>query len=505
MTRCPFIDRSDKVGSHERVKMPILAEIPSIKEIRTADRMPLDCARDIIYAIAKEMQELERSVPFFSGFDRISYHKYDFQWDGLHDHLFRLIMRLVIKVEPGPDGIKETSLDEDLHNYENLYYITLCHICMLYRELHREFSAGRVDPNERFTEHLTAKTMVKHLYSHWSALVDPVLMATLDFSIRKKQLMDFKTMHNMAVFNGSRNYDHDRDLKSIENSIRKGLNAVPFDESQLFSGKYKGLTPELFDDQSDFVHALLQCLYRRHTDKLGYWFFDNKTCAGCYWAFRELSEEDGLALNNSLFDPKRENLADVPAPEIHIPEENVPRPVDFSKVCAYLSEGAGDVEMEDPFSEAAASLPTPPTSTSRKRGRCPSPVDTALANGGGGGSGKRPRRRTPEPSPAPPSAASHLTGVSRIVSPRWRRAMSVLPSPVLPGPGEAAVVPPALTRARHDRDAVVNGEMMRAERERAMRALCGEETEEDEERRYAEAMVVMVEEEVARTWRELWG
>ncbi|KAL0264427.1 hypothetical protein SLS55_000377 [Diplodia seriata] len=498
MTRCPFIDRSNKVGSHIRVEMPVLAQIPSIKEIRTADRMPLDCARDIIYAIAKEMQELERSVPFFSGFDSISYNKQDRKWDGLHDHLFGLIIRLVIKVETGPGGTKETSLDEDLHNYESLYYITLCHICMLYRELHREFAAGRLDPNERFTEHLTAKTMVKHLYSHWSALVDPVLMATLDFSIRKKQLMDFKTMHNMAVFNGSRNYDQDRDLKSIENSIRKGLNAVPFDESQLFSGKYKGLTAELFD-QSDIVHVLIQCLNHRHTDQLSYWLFDNKKCAGCYWDFRELSEEEELAINNALFDEKRENLADVPAPEIHIPAENVPRPVDFSKVCAYLSEGAGDVEMEDPFSEAAASLPTPPASSSKKRGRCPSPVDTALANGGGGG--KR-LRRTPEPSPSP-WAASPLKGISRIVSPRWRRTMSVLPSPVLPGPGEATVVPPAHTRAQHDHDTVVNGEMMLAERERAMRALCGEETDEDEERRYKEAMAVIAEDEVVRTW-ELW-
>ncbi|KAF4539309.1 uncharacterized protein LTHEOB_10241 [Lasiodiplodia theobromae] len=627
-----FTVTSPMAGSFRKVKMPKLVNIPSLEEVRKAPRMPLDCARDRIYAAAKEIEKLETLVPYFSGVNNASYECYaPKSLAGLPDHLLHILIALVVDTDTDFDGKKKSVITDFLHKFEDLLYITLYHIRMLYHELYMDFSAGRLDPDMKFTDDLTAEEMIEHLYFHWSVLVDDELLATLDFAIRKEALMQFKINHNAHVFNINK-YESESDFKSIEDSVRRGLNAIPFDEAQLLSS-YKGLVPELPEHLANPCNAdvLLHELRRRHHYDLyslcqdhgivpSYEIFDKTEradeiwCKNLYHHGPNVQEEDGdvspLALDS---------------PEIYIPKENLPRPIDFNKICNYLpyleddedeedeyESSLSDYEEEvdeeeldladelgdflddkqagikkkkktDPFAESFAQsfAPITPPKTnsfsssngyssgganSKKRARAPSPIDTDLANG-------RKRFRVSPESPRAPTP-SPLTGLSsssgmfvspwswyakqheermhatqerdanirtpewpfslpgdviekkqpkermpviqernvNIRTPRWpfpspsdvdeqeqstttfaapaqnsftfelpMRPMSVLPSPFPIRRGDPVITLPSETRAQHEHDMVMNGELMQQERDKALRALCGEETSEDED------------------------
>ncbi|OJD34435.1 uncharacterized protein BKCO1_2300043 [Diplodia corticola] len=552
-------------GSYKSFKMPMLAYLPRIDEVRRSARMPLDCARDIIYATAKEIQQLKRSASYFSDLDTISFDDGAPELAGLHDHLFRLALKNVINVEVGPDGTTEVSINELLYNYEDLWYITVYHIVMLYRELYRDFSAGRLAPYSQFAEHLPFQTVVEHLYQHWAALADPILMATLDFSIRKENLMRFKTVHNLKVFVKSGTYIHNRDLVAVASSIRKGLNAIPFDETQLDTDKYPGLTPEL--DKPDFASALLHHLRHANASCLAVWLYEHNISPS-YSVFddkQQANEADFLEYvakqeqtkaaekkNNKKQQQQQQQPQQSPstiaAPDIFIPIENAPRTIDFNKVCNYLpyidaddltdidddemdlqSELADEMDEhpDDPFSEAvrcpAASPSINPTinpttgtgnGTSKKRARAPSPIDTALANGTNNNNNNnnnnpnpnpinpakrlRPLPSPPTPSPLTLGSFSPHTGTRG----KPRRCMSVLPSPVPPRTGEPLLTHLAETAAQHAHDTALEGKRMAAERARALRALCGEETAADDARREREAEAEVGPEVVAAWWAD---
>ncbi|KAK8212329.1 hypothetical protein IWZ01DRAFT_541022 [Phyllosticta capitalensis] len=203
-------------------QLPTLPEPPSQEAFRDFKRMPLDCCRDIIHATAVEVDEIEDAVPIF----KVSRDKNP-QVD-----LLKFVLDKVL-IYPDGDKTKVAERTDELHVYEDVLYVTAVKIFNLYNDLRIRFANGFIQPDTLVVTGFTAANMLDLLWQRWGAIFDLEVLATLNFAVRKENLMAFKTEHNAAVFLRNKPFKHRYAKRNINASIRRALNRYAFNEAEL--------------------------------------------------------------------------------------------------------------------------------------------------------------------------------------------------------------------------------------------------------------------------------
>lgn len=552
------------------VNMPPRPDQPPLADgFRSSSRMPLDCAREQIYAAAREIEHLlPMVIPDFDTVEILD------GAQGLHHHLLSLCLDDVCIYYTGASGKTEICLEE-LHVFESLFYITAINLYFFYTMLYHAIGSHAVDPFERIGHGYNYLGLLEHLYYHWQVLVDPQLLATLDFVVRKENLFKLKVEHNMGIFSRSRKFAKGQNPATMTASIRNALDSTAFDEAQL--------TPDILGLHELFQEpfrpsALLFHLFGKHSVALAGFCRMNKIQPS-YSLPSSGSSHLGSDSQSSTFD--KEDAFTLESPQVMIPEENMPAPApantqpmtnmqavrvianwlnslqemenavpgpvnlpeivdsgnniphnfdsgydddeetDYDDYSVYTEEE----EMEDnvdTFLDTARWYAAKEAKQAEKRRekkrsqkfdedsegeesnsegedvfyetrpytpvckkRAPPPVDVKLAN-----KKMRPSPKTPEDYPSE-TLHSYPTNTQQGFftysddgeeeHPRLRGGVNMTPLPTTPlrHSSSPAITHPAETQAQHEHDMVLNGEMMQRERARAMRALLGEETEED--------------------------
>ncbi|KAK7556826.1 hypothetical protein IWX49DRAFT_549293 [Phyllosticta citricarpa] len=203
-------------------QLPSLPDPPSEELFRDHKRMPLDCCRDIIYSTAREIDEIEDAVPIF----KLSRNK------NPHVDLLKFCLDNVLIKGTDDAGELEDQFDE-LHLFEDVFYVTAVKIYNLYSDLKIRFANGFIKYNTPVVTGITAASMLDLLWMRWGAMFDLEVLATLNFAVRKENLFAFKTKHNAEVFLRSKRFKSRYTRPTINVSIRRALNRYAFNENEL--------------------------------------------------------------------------------------------------------------------------------------------------------------------------------------------------------------------------------------------------------------------------------
>ncbi|EKG13953.1 hypothetical protein MPH_08877 [Macrophomina phaseolina MS6] len=578
-----------KIAGCEVVMPPRPCQPPKSNEIRSSSRMPLDCARDHIYATAREVEHiLPELLPVLDNIEIVE------GAPALHRHLLSLCLEDVCIYHTGPSGKTEICLEE-LHVFESLFYITVINLHFVYAWLWDAIGSRFLDSFGEACNGYGYLSLLKRIQYHWQVLMEPQLLATLDFVLRKERLFKMKMDHNMGIFMRSIKFAKDRNQASMTTSIRTALDSIAFDEAQLTSN-IVGLHEHFLD--SFRPTELLTYLYQKHTGALSGWcemngikpkyelpnsnsspcgsqspscIFDDEDAfsvtspnfqiapenmpwpatankrhdiyerdvnAVSNWLNRMDSLQSTPPLSSDIYQKRTKNIRPDPTDMGHtvemlstigkadksahydsgyaesefrdnnhaleaeeedyeeeeefeeeddaypiLPVEEVimqhdmqsflRRPLDYT-----INEDGqyeGKEGQEDPFAqhEGHPSVHRPSSSSSSRKRAAPAPIDAELAN-----TNKKPRLSPETQQPPTFSNAGSSSFNKTYQAQRQEQYISPLPTDV-PNPYSPLITLPAETRAQHERDMALNGKMMQRERDRAMRALLGEETQED--------------------------
>ncbi|KAL1625630.1 hypothetical protein SLS56_007214 [Neofusicoccum ribis] len=507
--------------------VPDLVDPATPEEFRKSSRMPLDCAAQIIYAVAREVQAIMKTVEFYSRFHTIVRIP---EAPEVHIHLLAVCLDNVVIYRTDDAGNADLNIDPDLHVFEGLFYAAIINLYMLYNDLLCVLWNGSMDPSTQLTENLTAEGMMRHLTYHWKALIDPELLATLDFAIRKERLVRFKADHNTSVFLNNHKYAKTYNEASINASIRNALNAVPFDEAQL-TPDIPGLHPTMVVYFNPF--ELLRYLHKKNEVSLACWceMNDVKPKYEIHdGSFSDLESE----LSESDFD--MEDAFTINPPPVDIPEENIPTPVDtvqgLKRKFPWLSDPAPkkypcNTVPKDPVfidsgyaeeSEYSTEWEEESDYDDDGMDTAPQPADPLQSGIGNylNGNSQPPSGESAQEDP--------FSAYSETQSPTKKRARGVpaaidaerswdLPvrpaiSPLTPEarpakrlrPTSPDMVAPDVTAAQHTYDLKHNKDHVQKHRDRALAALCGEEVDDE-----SDAESIHSDSDMFKAWEALTG